>query len=166
GAVEWKSPSKRSALAKLWPIVRAQLPPPADGDAIVARPGTASPLLVRLPLDYRLPDPRESVPHASIDLAAERFVREFDWAQATAAAIGTAAHRLLAEIGRAGRGALDQPIASRARIERELVNEGLDRDALPAAIHSVGAVIARVTLDGRGHWLFDPSHEDAQSELA
>ena len=102
----------------------------------------------------------------SIDVAYARFVREFDWAHATAAAIGTVAHRLLAEIGRAGRGARDAPLASRARIERELVNEDLDRDALPAATDSVGAVIERVTRDARGHWLFDPSHEDAQSELA
>src|SRR5206468_8308546 len=107
GAVEWKTPSKGSALAKLWAIVRAQLPPPADGDAIVARPAAAPPLLARLPLDYRLPDPREAVPHASIDLACERFVLEFEWAQAAAAAIGTLAHRLLAVSGRRGRGARD-----------------------------------------------------------
>src|SRR5207237_1408949 len=149
-----------------WPIVRAQRPPPADGDAIVARPAAAPPLLARLPVDYRRPDPRISVPHTSIDVAYARFVREFDWAHATAAAIGTVAHRLLAEIGRAGMGARDAPLASRARIERELVNEGLDRDALPAALDSVEAVIERVTRDVRGHWLFDLSHEDAQSELA
>jgi len=98
----------------------------------------------------------------------EPIAREFDWAHATAAAIGTVAHRVLAQIGRDGIKAwdLNRQRSTRSRIERELANEGVDREAMESSIEAVCEVIARVTRDVRGRWLFDPAHEDARSELA
>jgi ATP-dependent helicase/nuclease subunit A len=73
-----------------------------------------------------------------------------------------------AQIGRDGIEAwdLNRQRSTRSRIERELANEGVDREAMESSIAAVSEVIARVTGDARGRWLFDPAHEDARSELA
>jgi len=166
GEIVWQTPAKRSALAKLWPVLAAQLPPAVDVDAAAATSIAAPLLLVRLPLDYRRPDPRPTIPTTTFEADHERVSREFDWAQATAAGIGTVAHRLLADIGRDGLADGEGRTADRTRIERELVNEGLDRDSVGAAVDVVREVLERVRDDARGRWLFDPTHEDARSELA
>jgi ATP-dependent exoDNAse (exonuclease V) beta subunit len=166
GEIVWPTPSKRTALAKLWPVLLPKLPQPVDVDTLAAAATTAPPLLARLPLDYRLPEPRPGIPANSLAVAYERVSREFDWAEATAAAIGTVAHRLLAEIGRNGLAQSERQTVGRARIERELVNEGLDRESLAAAVDVVQEVLDRVRDDARGRWLFDPTHDDARSELA
>ena len=165
GEMEWPIPRKRSALCKLWPMLVAQLPMPVAIDTMTSAVAKEPPLLARLPLDYRRPEPRHPVRVAPFNMGAERVPREFDWAQATAAAVGTVAHRLLAEIGGRGADAAVPKRADRARIERELVNEGLYRDALPAAIEAVSDIFDRVLNDARGRWLFDPTHRDAQSEV-
>ena len=36
----------------------------------------------------------------------------------------------------------------------------------PTAVDAVLRVLDRVSRDSRGRWLFDPTHQDAQSELA
>ena len=46
----------------------------------------------------------------------------------------------------------------RTRVERELVNEGVDREGLPMAVDAVLRVLDRVSRDSRGRWLFDPAH--------
>jgi ATP-dependent helicase/nuclease subunit A len=168
GVLEWEPPQKRSALAKLWPVLRARLPDPVDVEASAASV-TAEPLLLtRLPLVYRPPEPSTTIPFGLTTAPLEPIAREFDWAHATAAAIGTVAHRVLAQIGRDGIEAwdLNRQRSTRSRIERELANEGVDREAMESSIEAVSEVIARVTGDARGRWLFDPAHEDARSELA
>ena len=168
GVLEWEAPQKRSALSKLWPVLRARLADPVDVEASTS-PVTVEPLLLtRLPLGYRVSEPPASIPVGFAAAPHEPIAREFDWAHATAAAIGTVAHRIMAQIGRDGIDAwdLERQRSTRSRIERELGNEGVDREAMASSIEAVCEVIDRVTRDARGRWLFDPAHEDARSELA
>jgi ATP-dependent exoDNAse (exonuclease V) beta subunit len=167
GGLEWDTPRKRSALAKLWPALRHRLPGPVDSEA-TRRENSSPRFLMRLPLGYQLPQASPSVPFATSSVPHERTAREFDWAHATAAAIGTVAHRVLAQLGRDGIETwnLNHQRSMRGRIERELANEGVDREAMASSVNSVCEVIDRVTNDVRGRWLFEPTHENAQSELA
>ena len=168
GDAEWKAPPAGSALAKLWPALRSRLPPPshvAEG----ARPSAPiPPLLLRLPLDYRIPAPAAAVPLATDTADGEQRAREFDWAHATAAAVGTVAHRMLAQIGRDGlaRWNLERIAASRRAIERQLAREGVPREEVAAASDAVTDVLTRLQNDRHGRWLFDPTHGEAASELA
>jgi ATP-dependent helicase/nuclease subunit A len=168
GTLEWNVPQKRSALAKLWPVLGTRLPEPVDVDANAAVVNAAPLLLRRLPIGYRPPEPPATIPFGFATASREPIAREFDWAHATAAAIGTVAHRVLAQIGRDGIKAwdLNRQRSAHSRIERELANEGVDREAMASSIEAVRQVIERVTNDARGRWLFDPTHENAQSELA
>jgi ATP-dependent exoDNAse (exonuclease V) beta subunit len=92
----------------------------------------------------------------------------FDWADATAAAIGTVAHRLLAQIAVDGIGTWDaQRLAvEQPRILAELGSEGVEPDRAADAAARVTTIIARTLDDPRGRWLFDPAHVDAHSEWA
>jgi ATP-dependent helicase/nuclease subunit A len=168
GALEWVAPQKRSVLAKLWPVFRARLPDPVDVEASAASIKAEPLLLTRLPLGYRPPEPSATIPFGLTAAPHEPIAREFDWAHATAAAIGTVAHRVLAQIGRDGikTWELNRQTPPRSRIERELANEGVDCEAMTSSIAVVCEVIDRVTRDARGRWVFDPTHEDARSELA
>jgi len=167
GALAWKAPPTGSALSKLWNALDIA-PPPRDAGAAAAERTAMPPLLARLPLAFQPVDPAGSVPLATEAFAHERAVREFAWAHITTAAVGTVAHRLLAQVGGEGLVAwnAERVAASRARIERELASEGVAAAAVPAAIDGVIAVVTRVLADARGRWLFDPAHDDAASERA
>jgi ATP-dependent exoDNAse (exonuclease V) beta subunit len=92
----------------------------------------------------------------------------FDWADAVAAAIGTVAHRMLAQIAAEGLDRWDERRlqSERERIVAELGTEGLEASLRPRAAERVATVIARTLADSRGRWLFDPAHADARSEWA
>jgi ATP-dependent helicase/nuclease subunit A len=168
GAAEWKTPLAGSALAKLWPALRSHLPPPPSADTAAAEVRVPPPLLSRLPLDYRIPAPASAIPLASDIVASEQSVREFDWARATAAAIGTVAHRMLAQMGRDGLAAWNagRVVASRRSIERQLAHEGVPRAEMALAGDAVVHALVRLQNDRRGRWLFDPMHTEAASEQA
>ena len=168
GAAEWKTPPARSALAKLWPVLGSQLPPPPDPVVTPPEIDKTSPLLSRLPLDYRRSAPPETLPLAGDTVGRDQTSREFDWAHATAAAIGTVAHRMLAQIGRDGLVAwnAERVAVSRRSIERQLAHEGVPRPEMTLAADAVVDVLARLQRDRRGRWLFDPMHAEAASERA
>jgi ATP-dependent helicase/nuclease subunit A len=168
GELRWRYPAAGSALAKIIGALADALPAaPQIGDAGVDD-SFVPPRLARLPLDWTLPPPQPSLPLAHVTPAAGPIEREFDWAQVTAAAVGTVAHRLLAQVGRDGLDAWNagSVAAASARIEAELAYEGIDAERLPAAVAAVTAVALRALDDARGRWLFDPAHEDAATELA
>jgi ATP-dependent helicase/nuclease subunit A len=168
GDAEWETPRAGSALAKLWPALRSPLPPPPDADVAAPQLRVMPPLLSRLPLDYGIPAPAAAVPLARDPVAREQSAREFDWAHATAAAVGTVAHRMLAQMGRDGLVAwnAERVVASRRSIERQLAHEGVPRAEAALAADAVGDVLVRLQKDRRGRWLFDPTHAEAASELA
>jgi ATP-dependent exoDNAse (exonuclease V) beta subunit len=95
-------------------------------------------------------------------------VPAFDWADATSAAIGTVAHRLLAQVASEGLDAwsLERARGESRRIVAELAAEGVEADLRDAAAARVVDVMARTLQDSRGRWLFASTHVDARSEWA
>jgi ATP-dependent exoDNAse (exonuclease V) beta subunit len=122
---------------------------------------------MRLPTHWRVPAAPPPLPVARIG-AARTDAPVFDWADATAAAIGTVAHRLLAQVARDGLGAWDERRVrdERPRILAELGGEGVEPDQRESAAQRVTDVVSRTLRDPRGRWLFDPAHGDARSEWA
>jgi ATP-dependent exoDNAse (exonuclease V) beta subunit len=92
----------------------------------------------------------------------------FEWAHATAAAIGTVAHGLLAQLARDGIGAWssERVTALNPRVLMELRSEGVDEEQLAQAASDVECAVRGVLADRRGRWLFDPTHAEAVSEWA
>ncbi len=169
-APAWRRPRRGSALERLWDGVAPLLPvPPAvatgSTDAGLRTPNPAN-VLWRLPAHWRAPPFPPPLPIGSSRVRSDAV--PFDWANATAAAIGTVAHRLLAQIGVEGLDAWDERRlqAERSRIVAELGAEGVERDQLARAAQRVAAVVARTLADARGRWLFDPAHGDAHGEWA
>jgi ATP-dependent exoDNAse (exonuclease V) beta subunit len=123
--------------------------------------------LVRLPLDWiapALPTPLPAPPNVTTRVDAPVF----DWADTVAAAVGTVAHRLLAQVAAEGVNAWDERRLQRerGRILVELASEGVEPDRRERAAQRVAAVIARTLADPRGRWLFAREHIDARSEWA
>jgi len=147
-----------------------RLPPPpdvpagADAAPVATAAATES---YRLRADWRLPRLPVRLP-ATPPAAREIDAPVFDWADAVAAAIGTVAHRLLAQIAGDGLAAWDERRlhGEWPRILAELGSEGVDADLRERAAQRVATVIARTLSDRRGRWLFDAAHADARSEWA
>jgi hypothetical protein len=141
---------------------------PTAIDAPRAAPaGVASPPLVRLPLAWSAPPALPAVPAALVADAGDDEP-PFDWAQATAAAIGTVTHRLLAQVAQEGIAAWSAARAAgeRTRIVVELAGEGVDSAVRDAAADRVIEAMTRMLADERGQWIFAHGHEQAQSEWA
>jgi ATP-dependent helicase/nuclease subunit A len=164
------APLARSALARLWPGIDGRCEPamPPDVPAAAAEPAPqAAPPLARLPLAWTLPPAPLPIAAASVPLAFEAHP-PFDWAQATAAAVGTVTHRLLAQLAQEGPAAWprERLTTEGPRIAIELAREGVDPATRPEATLRVLDALTRVLADARAQWLFRPTHEDARSEWA
>jgi ATP-dependent exoDNAse (exonuclease V) beta subunit len=167
-APEWKRPARGTPLERLWEALVPSPPPALDEDAVDATASlVAEDSLLRVPSDLKLPPLPASLPVA-LPSARPADAPVFDWADAVAAAVGTVAHRFLAQIAAEGLAQWDERRLQREhdRIQAELGTEGLEADVRPRAAQRVAAVIARTLNDPRGRWLFDPSHADARSEWA
>ena len=190
--LQWRTPVKASALAQLWPAMAVDVsPPPANAPAAAigqAAPDNgagddfagngaqeiedvALPLaqpLRRLPSQWTLPAPAASIiGDAPVDDVVAPQVA-FDWAHATAAAIGTVAHRVLAQVANEGLPAWDarDMATQRDRIVAELAHEGVPAKERADAAARVESAVARTLADPRGRWLFDAAHAEAHSEWA
>ena len=166
----WKDPRKGSALACLWPGIDGLATPPAPPDAKgTDAAGTAAepPPLLRLPRDWSAPALPAALPAAAAPAVAGHGP-PFDWAQATAAAIGTVAHRLFVQVAREGLATwdADRIAGARERLLAELAGEGVDAAARAAAADVVQDAVRRTRADPRGQWLFAPEHADARCEWA
>ncbi len=164
---DWKRPPRGSALERVWDAIgdRPQATHAFEANAADIRVPPLRQYLVRLPANWRAPDYPPTLP---VDAPATQRMDApvFDWADAVAAAVGTVAHRLLAQIAAEGLdGWSERRLQNeRERIEAALGSEGLELALRPRAAQRVAAVIARTLADPRGRWLFDPRHGDARSE--
>jgi ATP-dependent exoDNAse (exonuclease V) beta subunit len=168
--VRWVPPVKGSALAKLWPPLGDSLAPPEAADSSAAHATFATPpLLERFAPGFELPPLPVSLPSPRALRTADDATRPaFDWAHATAAAIGTVTHRWLAQIAHDGLAQwdVDRVAAVAAKIAAELAAAGVEDKILDSAADDVAQALRRVLGDERGRWLFAESHEDARSEWA
>ncbi|MGI8895144.1 MAG: UvrD-helicase domain-containing protein [Casimicrobiaceae bacterium] len=167
-ANEWQPPRTGTALHKLWLPVLNTIAPPETMAAVAAK-ATRAPLLHRLRLGWQAPPMPASVPLPASTLATARNpIPVFDWAHATAAAIGTVAHRFLAHLALEGLGAWPPERATTLppRVRAALRSEGVgDASLATATAHTVGA-IERTLTDERGRWIFSETHAEAKSEWA
>jgi ATP-dependent exoDNAse (exonuclease V) beta subunit len=175
----WKRPARGSALERLWDALGPRAgsestgltsgaPVPDDEQSMpTLLPVPAERELVRLPLDW-MPPPLPTQLPAPPSVTTRLDGPVFDWADAVAAAVGTVAHRLLAQVAAEGVDAWDERRLQRERdrILVELASEGVEPDRRERAAQRVAAVIARTLADPRGRWLFAREHTDARSEWA
>jgi len=169
GDLAWKRPARGSALERIWgglvctgmlpaPILAADTPGPA---CAVPDP------LRRLALDWPRPAFTPALPAPALPEATGEHLA-FEWADPTAAAVGTVTHRLLAQIGREGLSQWDDARLRReeARVVAELAGEGVEADQRGRAAKQVAAAIAHTLSDERGRWILSAEHLDAHSEWA
>jgi ATP-dependent exoDNAse (exonuclease V) beta subunit len=169
GRLQWRKPSRGTALHALWPAIEAELPspPPITRGAAPSHRANGVPL-VRLPPDWRAPPMPPALPIAPRGAAADQAVVQFDWARETARQIGIVAHRLLRQCADEGVDCWppERLAARRARVMRELAALGFTGQETEYAADQVLAAVASTIGDPRGRWLFDPRHGDAHSEYA
>jgi ATP-dependent exoDNAse (exonuclease V) beta subunit len=170
GAPCWKRPKRGTALERLWDALATKLPRPPEATReqdVEEMPGTAAVEWPRLPAGWAMPALPAPLPVASLPVSMPEEIA-FDWADATAAAIGTVAHRLLAQVAAEGLAAWPAERAREEwnRINAELGSEGVEPDQRTDAARRVVDIVTRTLRDSRGRWLFDAAHEDAHSEWA
>jgi ATP-dependent exoDNAse (exonuclease V) beta subunit len=177
---QWRNPRRGSALAHLWPALHADVPmPPAnaataepcDDDEDIDTDDEAAPQsqpLRRLSLQWKLPEPAATIPDNVRPGDDGVRALAFDWAHATAAAVGTIAHRMLAQVACEGLDVWDatRVAGERLRISAELAMEGVPHDERSDAAGRIESAVSRTLADPRGRWLFDPAHVDTHSEWA
>jgi ATP-dependent exoDNAse (exonuclease V) beta subunit len=185
GPAQWRRPARGIALERLWDALAASLPPvppnalptvdeedeaAEEADDTEGRRDavpTAAPL-VRLARDWNPPRPAAPLAAPGVKPVSEAATPVFDWAQAAAAAIGTVAHRLLAQLGRDGLASFDAARIEResGRIHAELAHAGVPATERDGAARRVALVMERTLADARGRWLYAPEHEDRRVEWA
>ena len=181
---QWRNPGRNTALARLWPALHAKVPLPpanaattesfgdeADDDQDDDEYDNLTPVsqpLRRLSLEWTMPEPSADIPGDKRRSDDGVPTLAFDWAHATAAAIGTVAHRMFAQIASEGLDAWDATrVAGESnRIIAELAGEGVPPGERSDAAVRIEAAVAHTLADSRGRWLFAPAHIDAQSEWA
>jgi len=171
------SPRRGSLLDLLWDAVEEDFEralhatPPAEIEAAVEQPEeeirTAP--LVRLPLAWQLPEPPAPVPlprHAE-EVATEAGVT-FDWVGDTLRHIGTVVHRMLQQVAQDGMGAWDEVRVQswNPSIEAALRTSGVPPAEVANAAEAVRRAVCKTLASERGRWIFDASHEHAESEFA
>jgi hypothetical protein len=163
----WKAPASGSALAVLWDGVRESIAAPPVANPTLPPGSTAPRGLGRFPAEWLPLRPDRGIPVAEpVAVRAEHLA--FDWARETVRHVGTVAHRVFAQIGREGLAAwtAERAAAQQGCIRAELAGEGVEASELDGAVAQVLRAIDRLLDDGRGRWLFAPTHLDARSEWA
>jgi ATP-dependent exoDNAse (exonuclease V) beta subunit len=177
GELKVRAPNAASALGLLWanPDVGAEferrLAETGDIPGEPGKPIPRDPLLLRLPADWQRPaaPPAPVIAIRELARATAATTLEFDWASATARHVGTVVHRELQRLAR-GLGPLQladvQCRALQRRYTAELAELGVPHERRDAAAAKAVDAIGRTLADARGRWLLQPSHRDAESELA
>ncbi len=185
-----RPPSKRSLLAKLWPVMGDAFAQAAEmsaseianvagvaGNADIAMPlhadgagniaATPSALFLRrLPPDWCAPAVPSAVAWAV--LAARTRAGdavEFSWVGETARHIGSVVHRWLQHIAEDEMKGWNAARIKRlqATFRNALAARGVDDAALAAAAERVAAALVNALADARGQWLLGPQ-QDARNE--
>ncbi|HSN39214.1 MAG TPA: 3'-5' exonuclease, partial [Burkholderiales bacterium] len=165
GVIRLGSPTERTLLGKLWPVVE-----PVYAMAAKQALESPSPLAIesgfsigqalrRLPPDWALPAAPPQVPwKPPPDIARAQDDIEFSWAGETARHVGSVVHRWLQRIADDELRSWDaaRVEALRAAYRQELAGRGVTGGDLEAAIGRVAAALAHAVTDKRGCWLLGP----------
>ncbi|MEO8626968.1 MAG: UvrD-helicase domain-containing protein [Betaproteobacteria bacterium] len=167
-------PTKGALLAKLWPVIEAEVQRAVAAGALNAGAHSAlvnDPMrypLRRLALSWTPPSPPQPVAWQQVqqeDTTREAVV-EFSWVGESARHIGTVVHLFLQRMAQVGVEAWDT--GHMARIDPVLRNalkqEGVPASELDAAHQRVRSALSGVRGDRRARWLLSAEHLDANSE--
>lgn len=166
------SPSPRSLLARLWPVVEADYRRAlADASAVPidSPPAPAAELAIRrFPVDWGPPAPPAAVVETSAWSKREGAIEqvEFSWVSESARHVGTVVHRTLQAIAEQGLDAwsVERVAATREIFARDLRLLGVPEMQLEGALERVLAAVSSTLADPRARWILSP-HAHAQSEL-
>jgi len=167
------APARGSLLALLWPAIGAEFlaaagPADAERNAAGALAAYASPPLLRLPADWRLPPPPPSVPvrRLQLSLRAPEEQPEYSWVGLTARAIGTIVHaelhRLATLPALPAEGAPELLAKDYAAWLADLGVAAAERADAGARIV---AALRNTLSDPRGRWLLRSDQREAQAEI-
>jgi ATP-dependent exoDNAse (exonuclease V) beta subunit len=164
-------PPSSVALGMLWPVVEhefaARLATTGDLEGEASPDIVREPPLRRLPLAWRVPEPRSPrIASICTPAAAARPPVEFDWATETARHVGTVVHRELQRVARDGMANGAGVPAARRRYVDELAELGVPAERRPAAAERIATALRRTLDDGRGRWLLDERHTSSANEFA
>jgi ATP-dependent helicase/nuclease subunit A len=161
---------KNSLLENLWPAISGNL----DAFEVIGaeRNEEVAPALAqtrqRLPWNWQEPAPPPDVLARGelTTLGADEEAIEFSWARQTARRVGTVVHEMLEQFSRGALPAPGELESWRPRVISRLEALGVDeqgaRDGADRALRALAGTLG----DERGRWLFDPTHQQADSELA
>ena len=173
---ELGAPKRNSLLARLWPalgesFLAAARAEPGVGGAGRSGAGDAAPdSIARVPGGWVPGAPSSPVawsPRFPLERDASEAL-EFEWAGYGVRQIGIAVHGLLRRIADEGIDRWDpaRVDGTRRLVRAGLAAAGLSGDELDAAVSHVLDALSQIIGDPRGRWILDPSHRDAQNELA
>ncbi len=180
GAREMRPPPSGSLLYHLWNVVQPEFDrvfgetvaagkTTAEAGATADQPSTS---IRRLPLEWRLSAAPAPVSwdrsDATIEVAVAPPRVEFEWAREAIRHVGTIVHRTLQQIGREGGENWDEDRVNTLRpwLARLLSEEGVPPAQIDAAVVRAEAAVLQTLSDGRGRWILDGKHTDAQCEYA
>ena len=168
------SADARSLLHNLWlaigddmaalPVIGTDPGAMAAGDEILP---AATQLRQRLVRRFVPPAPPADVLAGGerILMATEEEAIEFSWVRQTARRVGTVVHEALERFGRSVP-PLEELQHLRARLESRLEALGVEPEGARVGAERALSALRATLSDSRGRWLFDPTHREAQSELA
>jgi ATP-dependent exoDNAse (exonuclease V) beta subunit len=166
-----KEPDRGSMLALLWPArgLGPEFEPFHGSIGGVTQPRIPPSVLRRLPLDWRQPAPPPALHWQSRDELAGKLEPQshtFDWASQRLQKVGTAAHRLLQQIGREGVESWDVGRIRRhaGAIRNLLIELGVAADEMDEAADLVRRALENALSDPQGRWILG-AHPDAACEL-
>lgn len=170
GACVPKTPSGKTLLGKLWPVVKPVYAEAAERAAAAgvstAPAGTRMDVidqrLRRLPTQWSLPSaPARAQWEPPPDRARVQEEIEFSWAGETARHVGSVVHRWLQRIADDELKGWDaaRVEALRSAFRRELIGRGVADADLDAATMRVTTALANAVTDERGCWLLGPQRD-------
>ncbi len=127
--------------------------------------------LMRLPSDWRLPDPPESVKVSGYKLESPDLTEpiDFDWAGSVALWIGNVVHEWLEKIVRTGAGSwnADQFVKEKDKWRNRLLAMGMtaDDEQMEFALERIRTALVNVLNDPTGQWILSDQHQDSDAEL-
>jgi ATP-dependent helicase/nuclease subunit A len=158
-------------LDNLWPALAGDVPAfAAVGEDAGVEPASPTPPQTRRRLPAQVPTiaapPAVRARGELVPLTAEEEPIEFSWARQTARRVGTVVHETLERFGRGELPSLAALPDLRPRLISRLEALGVETERAREGAELALRAIAGTLSDARGRWLFDPTHTEADSELA
>lgn len=170
---EYKTPSKNSLLAKLWPIhgeeFLAQVYTNAASDLVNQTINVDYSQLKRFAKDWQLPaTPAGFIPQFTFETLPSRGKNHFySWSNNIMRHVGTVTHKVLQIMSDEGLANwdIDKIANKRSYYQHLLLQCGIPHTELETCLLQIETALKHAVTDPRGRWILDHQSE-AQSELA